>query len=128
MAKLTTLKTGLSSIAPRINSNAQTREQQRAVEEPWRNWYKLKRWLDLRMEVFKRDMFTCFECKRLEGDTSQLVAHHKIPHKGNVRLFWDIANLEAVSKEWHDTVAQSEERGAMTGGPIYVSSTGERLP
>ncbi len=114
MAKLSTLKTGLSSAAPRLQQSApgQTREQQRAVDEPWRNWYKLKRWLDLRMEVFKRDMFTCFECKRLEGDTSKLVAHHKIPHKGSPALFWSVANLSTCCKACHDGPVKERERRA----------------
>jgi 5-methylcytosine-specific restriction endonuclease McrA len=41
---------------------------------------------------------------------SSPVVHHKVPHKGNEQLFWDINNLEAVSKQWHDSEAQREER------------------
>ncbi|WP_276606305.1 hypothetical protein [Pacificoceanicola onchidii] len=37
---------------------------------------------------------------------------HKIPHRGDLHLFWDEDNLQAVSKEYHDGVKQSiEKRG-----------------
>jgi hypothetical protein len=31
-------------------------------------------------------------------------------HKGDEQLFWSIGNLEAVSKEWHDSEAQAREK------------------
>jgi len=54
------------------------------------SWYKTARWRRLRLEIFKRDDYTCkCGCGLIEGDTSQLVADHKIPHRGDERLFWD---------------------------------------
>ncbi|WP_291376383.1 hypothetical protein [Devosia sp.] len=41
------------------------------------------------------------------------VVHHKVPHKGDEQLFWDISNLEAVSKEWHDSEGQREDRSCI---------------
>jgi hypothetical protein len=40
------------------------------------------------------------------------VVDHVIPHRGDPRLFWDEANLQAVSKVYHDSVKQAQERGA----------------
>jgi 5-methylcytosine-specific restriction endonuclease McrA len=38
------------------------------------------------------------------------VIDHIIPHRGDERLFWDESNLHAVSKAYHDSTKQSEER------------------
>ena len=39
------------------------------------------------------------------------VVDHKIPHRGDPRLFWDTSNLQSMAKECHDRYKQSEERG-----------------
>ena len=36
--------------------------------------------------------------------------NHKTPHKGDLTLFFDPDNLEAVCKRCHDSDIQSEER------------------
>lgn len=46
----------------------------------------------------------------LEGDTSQLVADHVQPHRGNLELFWSEGNLRTLCKPCHDRDKQSEER------------------
>jgi 5-methylcytosine-specific restriction endonuclease McrA len=38
------------------------------------------------------------------------VIDHIKPHRGNLELFWDEDNLQAVSKEYHDKVKQSLEK------------------
>lgn len=82
----------------------------RQRNEPWRLWYGLQQWKDLRWSILVRDRFICQICKRLEPDTSQLVADHKIAHKGDIRLFWDAANLHCLCRLCHDSVKQSEEK------------------
>lgn len=81
---------------------------------PWRQWYKTARWQRLRMQCFVRDNFTCQRTgKVLAGKypaPDSPVANHKHPHKGNPALFWDINNLETVSKAVHDQLIQAEER------------------
>src|SRR5262245_28329589 len=66
----------------------------------WRKWYFTQAWTHpqhgLRMEVLKRDGFRCTQCGRLEPDTSKLVAHHIVPHRGDRALFWDLSNLTTV--------------------------------
>ncbi|WP_245430940.1 hypothetical protein [Rhodoplanes roseus] len=37
------------------------------------------------------------------------VVHHVVPHRGDPALFWDAANLETVSKAWHDEHGQRED-------------------
>jgi 5-methylcytosine-specific restriction endonuclease McrA len=84
-------------------------------EPPWRKWYKTRRWQELRIAIFKRDLFTCRmpKCGRLIGDTSQLVCDHKEPHRGDERRFWDPVNLWTLCKPCHDSVKQAEEQSTL---------------
>lgn len=86
-------------------------EQGRAEFAPWRAWYALKRWKDLRIATFKRDRFVCQwpGCGRIEGNLSQLVADHKTPHRGNPVLFWDPLNVWTLCKPCHDGPKQRQE-------------------
>ncbi|WP_258579770.1 MULTISPECIES: hypothetical protein [Rhizobium] len=43
------------------------------------------------------------------------MANHRIPHHGDPTLFWDINNIETVTKRIHDGLIQSEERRALVG-------------
>lgn len=64
------------------------------------------------------------------------VADHITPHRGDLGLFWDEQNLQAVSKEYHDRVKQRfEKRGALSqpapkptqrGGGAVKSQTGPK--
>jgi 5-methylcytosine-specific restriction protein A len=112
VAKLTSLRPRLGSLRPRLASaplDRQAYDRQRD-ERPWRKWYKTARWQKLRMQVLTRDLFTCQRCKRIEADTSQLVADHRRPHRGVEALFWDIVNLWTLCKPCHDSWKQREER------------------
>ena len=61
--------------------------------------------------ALERDLFTCqCGCGRMEYDTSKLVADHKTPHRGNPALFWDIDNLQCMTKRCHDSAKQSMEK------------------
>ena len=74
-------------------------------------WYKTAEWQRLRYRCLERDLFTCqCGCGRMEYDTSKLVADHKTPHRGNPALFWDIYNLQCMTKRCHDSGKQSMEK------------------
>jgi 5-methylcytosine-specific restriction protein A len=86
---------------------------------PWRKWYGTKRWSDLRHAVFVRDMYRCqrtgvMAIGRHPAPNSP-VANHKVPHRGDPNLFWDIDNLETVTKEVHDKLIQAEEQAVPKG-------------
>ena len=116
MTKLSTLKPRISS-ASHIISKAQpvTRDQERAQRAPWRKWYGLKRWRDMRWGVLVDAAFQCQMCGNVEGDTSKLVADHRKPHRGDPELFWDRANLWCLCEVCHSTVKQREEQAAPAG-------------
>lgn len=91
------------------------RDAQRAILTPWRRWYKTSRWQALRLRVLARDGCTCQRCGRIESDTSQLVADHVMPHRGDVALFWDVGNLQTLCAPCHNSAKQAEERGGARG-------------
>lgn len=77
---------------------------------PWHKLYSTKRWQDLRLKVFLRDLFICRMCGRIEGNSALLVCDHIRPHRGDQRLFWDEANLQTLCKSCHDDVKRNEEQ------------------
>lgn len=103
-------KQSRSSLAP-----DKTYDQDRDRRASWRKWYKLARWRRLRWDVLVDAMFVCSRCGKLEGDTSKLVADHKIPHRGREDLFWDRENLVCLCKACHDGAKQREERSIPAG-------------
>lgn len=74
------------------------------------NWYKLARWQKMRkVQLSRHPMCQCPHCKE-KGDVATVV-DHKVPHKGNRKLFWDKTNLQSMSKSHHDSMKQSAEKG-----------------
>lgn len=114
MGKLTALRPRLGGLEVRL-SRLTDREGHSEALEPWRAWYKTQRWRRLRWDVLKRDLFTCQCCGRVEPDTSQLVADHIRPHRGDPALFWDPDNIQTLWKPHHDRDKQRAERRAPRG-------------
>lgn len=54
----------------------------------------------------------CTRCLTRGIRTAATVINHKIPHKGEPRLFWNRRNWEAVCPPCHNSLIQSEERRA----------------
>jgi len=114
MSKLKTIAPRVAKLQPRISTPREIRDTSYSPDATVRGWYKSKRWAELRQQVLDRDFYTCQHTGVLLVGKAPApdspVVHHKTPHKGDEQLFWDINNLEAVSKEWHDSEAQSQER------------------
>jgi 5-methylcytosine-specific restriction protein A len=96
----------------------QDRDQRRYVEQPWRKWYNTKEWQELRLAAFYRDGYICQRTGVMcvPGGTGQEdnapVANHRIPHKGDPLLFFNLDNVETTSKKAHDEIVQREEKQA----------------
>lgn len=116
---------GLTSLPPRLPRQAsstlapyapqRTQEQERSTRSPWRKWYGLKRWKDMRKRVLLNATYTCVICGVLEGDTSKLVADHIRPHRGSAERFWDEGNLQCVCAQCHSSIKQREEQSELIG-------------
>ena len=101
-----------SRLAGTAGSEAE-RLRQRDRDHAWRGWYKTARWQRLRRAVLKRDGFRCQATGELligkYPAANSPVVDHVRPHRGDPALFWDEANLQAVSKGYHDSTKQRLE-------------------
>jgi 5-methylcytosine-specific restriction endonuclease McrA len=83
----------------------------------WVGWYKTARWRELKKACHIRDNFICQRTGRVcvgeYPDPDSPVANHKVPHRGDPALFWDLDNLETVTKRVHDSVIQREEQSSL---------------
>tara|TARA_R110002111_G_scaffold32400_2_gene65499 strand:+ start:461 stop:808 length:348 start_codon:yes stop_codon:yes gene_type:complete len=84
----------------------------------YRKLYKLKQWRLMRERVLLRDGFKCQHkgcgvmLKRGRSHSASAVVHHIKPHKGDLDLFFDYNNLQAVCWSCHSGSIQSiENRG-----------------
>jgi 5-methylcytosine-specific restriction protein A len=113
---LKTLKPRLSKLPPRLKTTREIRDKRYSADATVRGWYHSARWQKLRQEVLIRDLYTCQQTGVIlttgRDAPNAAVVHHKVPHHGDERLFWDIDNLESVAKSWHDAEAQRLEKGA----------------
>ena len=51
----------------------------------------------------------CEECIRLSRTTAATMVDHKIPHNGDVKLFWDKSNWQAMSLPCHNVKTKEEQ-------------------
>lgn len=84
-----------------------------------RKLYKDARWQPLRLMVLRRAGWKCEQTGvllkgRHHAPDSPVVDHIR-PHRGDPDLFFDPSNLQAVCKQWHDTVKQRIERSGALG-------------
>ena len=117
MGRLKSLPPRLAPAAPRLGrlpGDETARLKERDQNVSWRKWYKTERWRRLRIEVLMRDSYTCQKtgvicAGKYPADDSPVV-DHKRPHRGDEALFWDKGNLQTVSKKYHDSEKQKQER------------------
>lgn len=84
---------------------------------PWKAWYKLKRWQQLKLQVHLRDAYVCQRtgvlCDGVYPAPNSPVADHIRPHRGDPVLFWDPDNVHTVSKAYHDSEKQKQEQASL---------------
>ena len=95
-------------------------EQKRAFdrirrrEQPWRKWFNLRVWRDIRAAQLIGEPL-CERCKARDVFVVASVVHHTVPHRGDWQLFVG-GPFESLCKPCHDSEAQAEERGQRGGG------------
>lgn len=117
MSKLKVLKPQIRTLAPRLGytpGDSKARDKYRENTQHWRKWYHSTRWQKLRMRIITRDKYTCQRTGALLMGKARApdspVVDHIISHNGDEKLFWDESNLQTVSKEYHDSVKQREDK------------------
>lgn len=116
MGKLSLPSARLATPSRRVGFSPDQAKGPESVQHsaPWKAWYKTRRWQALRLEVLKRDNYTCARTGRVLGakhpHPDSPVVNHKRPHRGDETLFWNSDNLETVSKAIHDADIQKEEQ------------------
>ena len=100
-----------------VDMGADGMTRRRDANVAWRKWYKTTEWRRLRWACLVRDLFTCRMCGWIGGNATRLlVADHRLPHRGDRALFFDIGNLQCLCKPCHDGAKQSHERSRGAGG------------
>ena len=74
-----------------------------------RRLYRTARWRRLRLRVLFEQAYRCALCG---GVIVEQDIDHRVPHAGNLRLFWDRDNLQGLCKSCHSTKT-NEERSAI---------------
>lgn len=88
---------------------AQNREHDaRRRRQPHRKLYKDPRWIHGR-EVHLGQHPLCVYCHQSGVVRAATVVNHKIPHRGDVKLFFDPANWESCCAPCHDIIVQRME-------------------
>ena len=107
---LTQLKAGRGPTAgvPALRRSFLTMTLRSAEAEVYRKLYNDNQWKRLRKAKLQRNP-VCERCLKTGHVSQATVVHHRVAHKGDRILFYDINNLESLCKPHHDGDAQSEE-------------------
>ena len=85
----------------------------------WHHLYKTARWQRRRDRQLSEQPL-CERCLLAEVIEPATVAHHVVPHKGDVTLFFE-GELESLCKSHHDSHGQLEDHGKR---PIMFDADG----
>ncbi|MBX3629324.1 MAG: HNH endonuclease [Nitrosomonas sp.] len=58
----------------------------------------------------------CADHQRLGRIVPATIVDHIVPHKGDLKLFWDRKNWQPLCKQCHDTHKQRQESGSAAVG------------
>lgn len=84
-------------------------EKRRAEAVAYRGLYSTAQWKRARLAAIVRDNATCSNCGKVTG---RVEVHHKDPHRGDRRKFFDIDNLTCLCPDCHKRFGrQSDLRG-----------------
>jgi 5-methylcytosine-specific restriction protein A len=67
-------------------------------------------------DAFLREHPFCAEHLRMGQTVAAAVVDHKTPHRGDLKLFWDRGNWQALCKHCHDSHKQRLEKSGRVAG------------
>lgn len=108
MAKLTTLKPRIQAAADRLrtlNTDSWRSDKISAAQRGYDHKWRKARLVHLDENPL------CVYCQRQGRVTAATVVDHKVPHRGDMNLFWDRANWQSLCGPCHSAVKQREEAG-----------------
>ena len=68
------------------------------------------KWRKARLGHLKKNPL-CVECLKLGRVTAATVVDHKVPHKGDMKLFWDKTNWQSMCENCHNIKTAKEDGG-----------------
>lgn len=89
----------------------QRHDRARQEAQPWRGWYKVKSWLDIRAWRLSVEPL-CRMCAEHGQTVAATVVDHVKPHHGDRALFFSRDNTQSLCKPCHDGPKQAAERAA----------------
>ena len=87
----------------------------RNTVEDSRRLYNSAQWRRLRADQLQQSPF-CEFCAKQGYLIPATIADHKLPHRGDHRLFFDPWNLQSLCKTCHDGAKQVQERSGYLRG------------
>jgi 5-methylcytosine-specific restriction protein A len=79
----------------------------RVAAEPWRRLYHTARWRKARVR-FLREHPLCVECQAEGRVVAAKAVDHRIPHRGDLRRFWDEGNWQGLCHRHHGAKTAGE--------------------
>lgn len=81
-----------------------------AKASAWRKEYGTSRWTKARAAFLQLHPL-CAACEAEGRLVPAMVVDHVTPHRGDLRLFWDSGNWQALCKPCHDRKTAAEDGG-----------------
>lgn len=105
MARLPTLKPRIATLGQRVPTGGGSWRDGKTTNERGYTyaWQKAR-------ERFLAQHPLCERCQAAGRAAVATIVDHKTPHRGDMALFWDESNWEAMCKPHHDSEKQREER------------------
>lgn len=98
-------------------------DSQRRKRQPWRNWYKLAAWLNIRKRRLASDPL-CVMCLAKGITKAATIADHIVPHRGVRELFFSYANTQSLCDSCHSRDKQRMEANGEIESPSPASDRG----
>lgn len=73
------------------------------------------KWQKARVDFLRAHPLCAYHMKRGQV-VAATVVDHKVPHRGDLKLFWDRKNWQGLCKACHDSVKAKEEKSGRVAG------------
>lgn len=100
---------------PKLTEERYCKKHQKEIDReynkssrPYKKLYNFSHWQRLRKHVLTKQPL-CVICLKEKRITPATVVDHIKPHKGDVKLFFDINNLQPLCKGCHDRKTAKED-------------------